>query len=60
MPRIRVTTDPTRACDVAVVMDERIAASDMDSDHFANALVQRIGWALSDADQAERANGPRR
>ena len=41
-------------------MDERIAASDMDSDHFANALVQRIGWALSDADQAERANGPRR
>jgi hypothetical protein len=55
MPRIRITTDPARARDVAVVLDERIAASDLDSDHFAHALIQRIGWALSDADQAEHS-----
>jgi hypothetical protein len=54
MPRIRITTDPTGSPDVAVVLDERIAASDLDSDHFAATLVERIGWALADADDAER------
>ena len=58
MPRIRITTDPIGTPDVAVVLDERIAASDLDSDHFGAALVQRIGWALSDADDAERAKKP--
>ncbi len=54
MPRIRITTDPITNPDVAVVFDERIATSDLDSDHFATALVERIGWALADADDAER------
>lgn len=53
MPRIRITTDPNRARDVSVVLDERIAVHDLDSDHFARALIERIGWALSDADVAE-------
>jgi hypothetical protein len=53
MPRIRITTDQTRSPDVAVVLDERIATSDLDSDHFAASLVERIGWALADADDAE-------
>jgi hypothetical protein len=57
MPRIRITTNPTRARDMAVVLDERIAASDLDSDHFARALIERIGWALSDADHAEHIRG---
>ena len=54
MPRIRITTDPIGTPDVAVVLDERIATSDLDSDHFGAALVERIGWALSDADEAQR------
>ncbi len=60
MPRIRITTDPARARDVAVVLDERIAVGDLDSDHFARALVERIGWALSDADLAEHSTARRR
>lgn len=60
MPRIRITTEPPRARDVAVLLDERIATSDLDSDHFAHALIQRIGWALSDADFAELGAGPGR
>ncbi len=60
MPRIRITTDPGRARDTAVVLDERIATSDLDSDHFARALIERIGWALSDADYAEHVGGVRR
>jgi hypothetical protein len=54
MPRIRITTDPTGSPDVAVVLDERIAVSDLESAHFAGALVERIGWAVADADDAER------
>lgn len=54
MPRIRITTDPIGTPDLVVVLDERIARSDLDSDHFGAALVERIGWALSDADEAER------
>ena len=54
MPRIRITTDPPGSPDVAVVLDERIASSDLDSAHFAATLVERIGWALADADDAER------
>ena len=53
MPRIRITTNAIGAADSAVLLDERIAASDLDSDHFAAALVERIGWALADADDAE-------
>jgi hypothetical protein len=54
MPRIRITTDPVGASDVDVMLDERILASDVSSDHFAGALIERIGWALADADDAER------
>ena len=54
MPRIRITTDPLASHDTAVVLDERIATSDLTSEHFAAALIERIGWALADADDAER------
>jgi hypothetical protein len=54
MPRIRITTDPMATSDVEVMLDERIVASDISSDHFASALIERIGWALADADDAER------
>jgi len=37
----------------AVTLDERIAASDLTSDHFAAGLIERISWALADADDAE-------
>ena len=53
MPRIRITTNPLETSDGVVLLDERIATSDLDSDHFAAALVERIGWALADADDAE-------
>jgi hypothetical protein len=55
MARIRITTDPRDTPDAAVVLDERIATRDLDSDHFAGALIERIGWALADADEVERS-----
>ena len=54
MPRIRITTEPLGTPDALVVLDERIATSDLGSDHFAAALIARIGWALADADDVER------
>ena len=53
MPRIRITTEPVGNPDIAVMLDERIVPSDLSSDHFAAALIERIGWALADADDVE-------
>jgi hypothetical protein len=36
-----------------VLLDERVATSDLASAHFAAQLVERIGWALADAESAE-------
>jgi hypothetical protein len=46
--------------DVLVMLDERIATSDLTSDHFAGQLVQRIAWALADAETTERKPGDHR
>jgi len=52
--RILITIEPGRAAGGGVVLDERIVTSDLDSDHFASRLIERIGWALADADDVER------
>lgn len=54
MPRIRITTEPRSPEEVAVLLDERICMSDLTSHHFAVMLIERIGWAVADADDTER------
>jgi hypothetical protein len=54
MARILITTDSASAQGNSVMLDERIVTTDLDSDHFGAALIERIGWALMDADDAER------
>jgi hypothetical protein len=53
MPRIFITTEPTHVPHAGVMLDERIASDDLASDHFAEQLIQRIGWALVDAESNE-------
>ncbi len=53
MPRILVTTDGSDEREKAVVLQERVIPSDLDSDHFSAQLVERVGWALADADEIE-------
>jgi hypothetical protein len=36
-------------------LKERVSASDVDNPHFSSQLIERIGWALADAEKAERA-----
>ena len=55
MPHIIVTADRPGDCDeVPVLLRERVNVADFESDHFAAQLVQRLGWAVSDAVEAER------
>ena len=54
MPRMLVITESLDRSDREVMLDEHVATSDLDSDHFAAQLVERIGWALGDAETAER------
>ena len=59
MPRIIVTTDPSqRRDDAPVLLDERVHSVHLSSDLAAAQLVERIAWAVKDAEHAERAGGP--
>jgi hypothetical protein len=37
------------------MLRERVNVTDFESAHFASQLVERLGWAVGDADEAERA-----
>ena len=53
MPQIVVTTDDAAADPGRVLLKERVAPSDLESDHFSAQLVERVGWAVLDADGLE-------
>jgi hypothetical protein len=54
MPQILVVADAREASQSEVVYRERIATSDLESDHFSAQLVERVGWAVHDADELEQ------
>lgn len=54
MPQIIVRADRRdRLEEGAIMMRERVNVSDFESDHFAAQLVERLGWAVSDASEVE-------
>jgi hypothetical protein len=53
MPQILIVTDPPEMATSTVVYRERIALTDLESDHFSGQLVERVGWAVLDADEIE-------
>ncbi|MQA74641.1 MAG: hypothetical protein GEU88_09930 [Solirubrobacterales bacterium] len=53
MPEIIVSTRSAYERDGTVLHQERVCARDLESEHFAAQLVERLGWALTDADAAE-------
>jgi len=54
MPQILVEADRRDDSDNTAVYRERINLSDLESDHFSGQLVERVGWAVLDADKLER------
>jgi hypothetical protein len=60
VPQIIVTADrSTDRGEGAVMLRERVNVADFESDHFASQLVERLGWAVGDADEAEHNEDPR-
>lgn len=52
MPQILVLTDsPQRTSEV--VYRERVPSSSLESEHYAGQLLERVGWAVRDADDLE-------
>ena len=56
MPQIIVRADDCE--EGSVMLRERVTADDFESDRFAANLVERLGWAVSDAVEAERDDSP--
>ncbi|MEA2298710.1 MAG: hypothetical protein QOF77_1646 [Solirubrobacteraceae bacterium] len=53
MPRIIVEALPTDSQEPVMMMAERVLPSDMESEHFATQLIERLGWAVADAKAVE-------
>ncbi|HEY3728028.1 MAG TPA: hypothetical protein VGL51_12690 [Solirubrobacteraceae bacterium] len=55
MPQIIVTADePVDGDDRPMMFTERVSVQDFESDHFRAQLVERLGWAVGDADEVAR------
>jgi hypothetical protein len=57
MARIIVTADSSEQRDARVVLEERVYPVHLASDHSAAQLIERLAWAVSDAERAERTAG---
>jgi len=56
MARIIVTADPAARSDAAVLLDETVQPVHLSSDHAARQLIERLAWALGDAEELERSD----
>ena len=59
MPRIIVTADPgeelgTLPQQTPILLDERVDTIHLSDEHAAQQLIQRVGWAVADAEDVER------
>ena len=62
MARIIVTPDPVGGRSASalldeapVLLDEQVNSVHLCDDHAAQQLIERLAWAVTDADDAERA-----
>jgi hypothetical protein len=54
MPRVIVTTDPSPlSADASVWLDEHVHSVHLSTDHAAAQFVERLAWAISDAEDAD-------
>jgi hypothetical protein len=61
MPRIIVTTDPSQLPhDAPVLLDEQVHSVHLSTRHAAAQLVERLAWAIRDAEGAEGASPEQR
>ena len=53
MPTIIVRPDRTEDEEIAFTLSETVIPRDLHDDHYIDQLVQRLGWALVDAEDIE-------
>ncbi len=59
MPRVIVITEDRKSgVEQAVLLDEQVHSIHLDSDHSAGQFIQRLGWAISDAEEVEHSRTP--
>lgn len=58
MARIIVTTEGSQRPDAPVLLDEWVYPDHLSDDQSAAQLIERIGWAVTDADNVERRQPP--
>jgi hypothetical protein len=56
VPRIMVISEARDGRDSTTLLEERVPVTSMESDYYSAALVERVGWAIVDADELERAD----
>lgn len=54
MPEIIIQTDGASARPRVVTLTERLVPADAQNGHYLDQLVERLGWALLDAEDLER------
>lgn len=53
MPRVMVISDEQGSAS-SVLLDEQVSSIHLDSEHSAWQFIERLGWAISDAEDAEQ------
>jgi hypothetical protein len=56
MPRVQVLTE-VQGRTHEVMLTEHVPAEMLANEHYADQLVERMGWALVDAEEHEQATG---
>jgi hypothetical protein len=54
MARIIITTEHGGRASAPVLLDERVNPEHLRDDHSAAQLIERLGWAIDDAESTER------
>jgi hypothetical protein len=60
MPRIIVMSDQSTEREGMITLDERVASADLHIGHQSAQLIERLGWAVHDADDAAWPQEPGR
>jgi hypothetical protein len=55
MARITVTTDPTSQHAAPVLLDESVYSIHLSDDHATGQLIERLRWAITDAENTQPA-----
>ncbi|HWX74134.1 MAG TPA: hypothetical protein VNZ05_02445 [Solirubrobacteraceae bacterium] len=55
MPKLILTSDPPDSSRPPVLLSETVHAVHLQSEHSASQLIERLRWALADAERLERS-----